>query len=735
MEPHRASWSAKDTQAEASQRVLRLPVGVLRLATQELTELELGEPLGDKDFSALSDVVLSLQQFMAKVRGAHMANDRQSEISGNPAGRVDQPAGAHMANDTQNDISGKSAGRVDQRAGLEEPFPIKTTRTNGRITQSLVDIFTSVDVDGSGTWSIEEVRKAMLAVGIPRARVSKLFSLADADSSGRIDIDEWMFALQRDGVVSDITVFSQEMNYAKKLKRDDAERSSLFMLHPLSTVRFAWDTLVGLMCLYIAIFSPFVYAFHKKFDDLGRELFGLIDGIIDVAFIVDICLNFRTGYFETTDYHGPHAVMDWKAAGRHYMKTWFPVDAISAIPLGFFVDEKQLTKVIKLSKLAKVIKLSTALPFQKLERFHWFEHILQVAWIRFFYRRGIVLVAMISVCHWMACALKVADQGYLANYAHQSLWTEYGVAAYWAMTTLTTVGYGDITPTTDEERVFTIFAMVVGGTFYGILVGSISSMVAQSDLNATAFYERMDLVYAWSSHHALPNELKTLVCRFFRLNYSRKSAIAESDLWNELTPELQKELGAYIVHEDVRYNPIFDGVPLSAVVRVQSVLHTFVIFAGRHITITGDAGSDMFIISSGTVLLEMLEMEAARVVLGDETQEKYERALEGGDCFGEEVLLAFEHSYQYTTTAIEDSVLESIRQEELLQLFQAMPHVLERMRANVSEFSTAGSARRFLERRRRTRCALQSHSIRHHTSLEPDACFLRAESNQSEADL
>ncbi|MCB0405979.1 MAG: two pore domain potassium channel family protein [Bdellovibrionales bacterium] len=55
-------------------------------------------------------------------------------------------------------------------------------------------------------------------------------------------------------------------------------------------------------------------------------------------------------------------------------------------------------------------------------------------------------------------------------------------ALWWAFTTVSTVGYGDITPITNEGRVIGIFLMVTGVSFFvgftGIFVSVISSVAA-----------------------------------------------------------------------------------------------------------------------------------------------------------------------------------------------------------------------------------------------------------------
>lgn len=47
---------------------------------------------------------------------------------------------------------------------------------------------------------------------------------------------------------------------------------------------------------------------------------------------------------------------------------------------------------------------------------------------------------------------------------------QYLVSFYWSLTTLTTVGYGDVTPVTDAERKYAVFALFAGALVFATVV-------------------------------------------------------------------------------------------------------------------------------------------------------------------------------------------------------------------------------------------------------------------------
>jgi uncharacterized PurR-regulated membrane protein YhhQ (DUF165 family) len=58
---------------------------------------------------------------------------------------------------------------------------------------------------------------------------------------------------------------------------------------------------------------------------------------------------------------------------------------------------------------------------------------------------------------------------------------QYFLATYFAVTTMTTVGYGDMSANTSVERGFCIVLMVIGVVCFTFISGSLSSVLSNYD--------------------------------------------------------------------------------------------------------------------------------------------------------------------------------------------------------------------------------------------------------------
>jgi len=71
---------------------------------------------------------------------------------------------------------------------------------------------------------------------------------------------------------------------------------------------------------------------------------------------------------------------------------------------------------------------------------------------------------------------------------------KYVAALYWTVTTLTTVGYGDIVPATSAERVIACVVMILGGMAFGYIIGNMSALVSRINIREAALEEKAESV-------------------------------------------------------------------------------------------------------------------------------------------------------------------------------------------------------------------------------------------------
>lgn len=79
----------------------------------------------------------------------------------------------------------------------------------------------------------------------------------------------------------------------------------------------------------------------------------------------------------------------------------------------------------------------------------------------------------------------------------------YVICFYFTVTTITTVGYGDVSAGTTYERLFCMCLMLVGAMSYSFAISSFTNLLSSLDSHETKLKEKLDTLNAIRSHYDL----------------------------------------------------------------------------------------------------------------------------------------------------------------------------------------------------------------------------------------
>ena len=188
-----------------------------------------------------------------------------------------------------------------------------------------------------------------------------------------------------------------------------------------------------------------------------------------------------------------------------YLKSWFAVDFIAAFPFGWFLtglplDTTHGVKAFKLLKLARLMKLAKMVPLIRKWR-----NVLHINPSVF--RMLLFFFLIFLAAHWMACGWIALNPEPLGDDFQRT----YLQALYWVITTMTTVGYGDITPSTNAQIVYAMFVMIGGVGTYGYVIANLANFLRNIDTAKMDFLRNgrgqcilayRDIPPAWSNAFA-----------------------------------------------------------------------------------------------------------------------------------------------------------------------------------------------------------------------------------------
>lgn len=369
-----------------------------------------------------------------------------------------------------------------------------------------------------------------------------------------------------------------------------------------------WDLVTAALLTFTAIGTPYEVAF------LGTKLdamFG-INRFIDLCFVFDLVLQFFLGYWDECN---DRWVVDLPTIQHRYLTSWFLLDVVSIFPfdiLGIFLKSGSLSsfrifRVIRLLRLAKLLRIMRgARIWQRFESSMAINYSVMELW-RF-------MVLALLTAHWLACGFKMvltvedADLTWETVYNDNngfgkvnSAGAEYVVALYWAIMTMSTIGYGDVVPVTDLERVYAVFAMLAGASLYAYIVGGVCGIVATMDADTTEFYQRMDGLNAFMQEKRLPANLRARLRDYFRYRRHNRTIQDQHSLLEEMSPLLRCDVTSHAHARWMSKIHFFRGSSKEFKSEVALALKNETFSPNEYVFREDDLADRMFIVEKGVI--------------------------------------------------------------------------------------------------------------------------------------
>ncbi|XP_068505571.1 DNA mismatch repair protein Msh2 isoform X4 [Syngnathus scovelli] len=427
------------------------------------------------------------------------------------------------------------------------------------------------------------------------------------------------------------------------------QRSRFLLLH-YSVSKALWDWLILLATFYVAVTVPYNVSFMPYHDNVTAARSTIVSDIaVEMLFITDIILNFRTTFVSQSG----QVVYQSRSICIHYATTWFFVDLVAALPFDllyafnitvvrkpkrrpgmhsrasgqgepklFFVWQTSLVHLLKTVRLLRLLRL-----LQKLDRYSQYS--------------AMVLTLLMSVfallAHWMACVWYMIGQkeletshtweiGWLHElgkrletpYANStsggpSVRSAYIAALYFTLSSLTSVGFGNVCANTDAEKIFSICTMLVGALMHALVFGNVTAIIQRMYSRRSLYHTRMKDLKDFIRVHGLPQQLKQRMLEYFQTTWSVNNGIDANELLHDFPDELRADIATHL-NKDILQLAVFKGASRGCLRSLSLHIKTSFCVPGEYLIRQGDALHANYFVCSGS--LEVLKDGVVLAILG-----------------------------------------------------------------------------------------------------------------------
>lgn len=391
------------------------------------------------------------------------------------------------------------------------------------------------------------------------------------------------------------------------------------VLMPGCGPRLAWDILVMFVSIAVIIFTPMdlVYFLQQGTEVLFLRLCLL--SVVDLLWILDILLNFRTAFLSQG-----RVVCDLRLIAAAYARSWLIADVLTAWPV-LLVPTRALTvlRILKMARLVRVVHLVDGL--QKELRSALLLPPLKMLLLGFL------------AAHLLACAWRLAQRADVRVMEPEAesastCGDHYLLDVYWVMVTVTTCGYGDITPAGRSGRVLAIFALLLAPWVNGVIVcvsSHVTKHIFDDDVHA-----QVVAAARFMQQREVPLELQRRVEHNLRGRLRPEHQLASGPgLLAKLSANMQRELTLALLRSTVCGFPVFTGAPVAFAAEIAQAHSWIECGAGDLVAEEGQLEEDLVFLVVG----ELLQVCTSSMMMCDVLSTSH-TPLQAGAWFGEACL-------------------------------------------------------------------------------------------------
>uniref|UniRef100_A0A8D2J8E7 Voltage-gated inwardly rectifying potassium channel KCNH2 n=1 Tax=Varanus komodoensis TaxID=61221 RepID=A0A8D2J8E7_VARKO len=397
-----------------------------------------------------------------------------------------------------------------------------------------------------------------------------------------------------------------------------------------SPFKAVWDWLILLLVIYTAIFTPYSAAFllNDREEQAHRSCgycspLSVVDLIVDIMFIIDILINFRTTYVNSNEEVVSHPAK----IAIHYFKGWFLIDMVAAIPFDLLIfgsGSEETTTLIGLLKTARLLRLVRVA--RKLDRYS--EYGAAVLFL--------LMCTFALIAHWLACIwyaignMEGKDIGWLHSLGGQigkpfnestshlgpSIKDKYITALYFTFSSLTSVGFGNVSPNTNPEKIFSICVMLIGSLMYASIFGNVSAIIQRLYSGTARYHTQMLRVREFIRFHQIPNPLRQRLEEYFQHAWSYTNGIDMNAVLKGFPECLQADICLHLNRTLLQNCRPFKGATKGCLRALAMKFKTTHAPPGDTLVHAGDVLTALYFISRGSI--EILRGDMVVAILGEQ---------------------------------------------------------------------------------------------------------------------